>query len=342
MKTTKKLRSAAGLTISMTILATLLTACGGGGGGSAAATTGTPTTTLNVTPGKGKMTGATVTIKDATGLVLGTATTTAACVAGVQIPATAIGPFIISVTCQTVACSYYDEKIQTNVSGTAAMPALQAVVPGVTSNIGVTAATNAAAQYALNTGAPLTAASITTANAAIRASLGLPAGTDILTPPTIIANNADYLAAKTGTGAANLLAYLSAAFAMSAKPGISAIQAIADYGDAWKNAAITPASGVIMPTNSIDTTELTLATSGVDGMTGVPSATIANIASAVAAADTNVTAVNHMYATGISVSGLRAWFSTGSSGVAADIITLSPSATANTYTYTGVTKELLV
>ncbi len=308
-----------------------LSACGGGGSGTAA-TTATPTTSLSVTPGKGIMIGATVEIRDANNNLLGSGPTLATGIASVPIPATATGPFIVSVICQTSACTYYDEKSGLNVSGTAAMPALQAVVPVLTTNIGVTAATNAAAQYALNSGAPLTANSITTANTVVRTSLNLPAGTDLLTPPTIIKDAASYALAKAGTKAADLLADISAAFAMSAKPGVSAMQAIDDYGKAWKQAAITPASGVIMPP-SIDTAALTLAASG------IPTTTL-NAASAVATASTNVTAVNDLYTTGSSASGLRVWFPTGASGVAADIISVTPGTTANTYTYTGVTKEL--
>lgn len=344
MKIKNKLRTAAELTISATMIATLLAACGGGGGGGGAAASA-PTSTFNVTPGKGKMVGATVTIKNAKGNILGTASTTAAGMAGVAIPTSETGPFIIEVSCLSAACSYYDEKTTLNVSGSATMPVLQAVVPGATNtNLGVTAATTAAAQYALNTGAALTPTSIAAANTTVATSLGLPAGTNILTPPTIISDAATYAAAKAGTGAANLLANLSASFAMSAS-GVSAMQAIADYGNAWKQAALVPASGVIMPA-TIDMAALTLATSGVGGMTGIPTATIPNVAAAMTAATTAVTAkmtaVNNMYTTGSSASGLRNWFPTGAvSGVAADIVTLAPGATANNYTFSNVTKELV-
>jgi hypothetical protein len=238
-------------------------------------------------------------------------------VAAVSIPGTATGPFIISVSCLSAACNYYDEKTKLLVPGTTTTPNLQAVVPGVTANIGVTAATNAAAQYALNTGAALTVGSINGANAQVATSLGLPAGTNLLTPPTIIANDTDYLAAKGGTTDGDRLANISAAFAMSAASGVSAMQAINDYGNVWKNAAIVPASGVIMP-STINTAALTLATSGVAGMTGVQVTTIPNIASAVAAVTTtatvNTTAANDLITTTSSTSGLRGWQLTGTGG----------------------------
>ena len=225
------------------------------------------------------MIGALVTIKDANGVVLGTATTTAAGVAPVQIPATAAAPFVVTVSCLTAACTYYDEKTKLSVPGTANMPVLQAVVADKTApNIGVTAVTNAAAQYALNTGAALTPASIAAANDTVATLMGLPLGTNILTPPAIIKNDLDYQNSKLGTTAANLLANLSASFAMSAS-GVSAMQAIADYGNAWKAAAITPASGVIMPA-SINTAAMITATSGVGG-TGIPTATIPNVANTI-------------------------------------------------------------
>lgn len=320
MKIKNKLRTAAEFSISATIIATLLAACGGGGGGTAATT---PTSTINVTPGKGKMVGATVTIKNAKGVALGNAPTTTTGIAGVAIPATETGPFIIEVSCLSAACSYYDEKTKLNVPGSATMPALQAVVPGATNtNLGVTAATTAAAQYALNTGAALTPTSIAAANTTVATSLGLPAGTNILTPPTIIANDADYQAAKGRTTAADLLANLSASFAMSAS-GVTAMQAIADYGNAWKVAATTPASGVIMP-GSINKAELTLATSGVGGMTGIPTATIPNVTAAMTTATAtvtaNITAVNN-FLTDMTTTGLREfrpgqqWQNSNASGV---------------------------
>jgi hypothetical protein len=344
MKIKNKLRSAAELTISMTIIATLLAACGGGGG-STAATAAAGTNTVNVTPGKGLMYGATVTITDTAGLVLGTGTTTGAGFAGIAIPSTATGPFVVSVSCLTAACTYFDEKTGLSVTGSAAMPALQAVVPGVVANIGVTAATNAAAQYALNTGAALTATSIVAANTTVATQLGLP-GIDILTPPTIIGTAAAYTAAKAGTTAADKLASLSAAFAMSAS-GVSAMQAIADYGNAWKVAAMTPASGVVMPA-TINAAAMIAATSGVAGMTGIPTATIPNVASTVAAAGTaataSITATNNLIAAGTSTTGLRAYnqqSALSSASAVATVTTLAAGATAGSYNATGVIDRLV-
>lgn len=305
MKIKSKLRSAAELTVSMTIIASLLAACGGGGGGTAATAAAT-TNTINVTPGKGIMIGALVTIKDALGNVLGSSTTTASGVAPVNVPATATGPFVVTVSCPA-GCTYFDEKTLTTVSGSATMPVLQAVVPGVTANIGVTAATHAAAQYAQNTGAPLTPTSIAAANDTVATLMGLPTGTNILTPPTIISNAATYNAAKLGTTAADLLANLSAAFATSAASGVNAVQAIADYGNAWKIAAMTPASGVIMPT-TINAASLVAATSGVGGTTGIPVATIPNVAATISATITSIassTAATSSFLTDISTGGMR-------------------------------------
>lgn len=276
MKIKNKLRTAAEFAISATMIATLLAACGGGGGGAAATT---PTSTFNVTPGKGQMKGATVEIRDAAGVLLGSASTGTTGIAGVAIPATATGPFIVNVVCNTAACSYYDEKTSLFVSGATGTPNMQAVVPGVTANIGVTAATNAAAQYALNTGAALTSISINAANTTVATQLGL-TGIDILTPPSMISDSISAASAVAGTSAADKLANLSAAFAKAAS-GVSAMQAIADYGNAWKNAA---ASGVIMPT-SINTAALTAAASGI----AIPTTTIASsvIATSVASAKMN-------------------------------------------------------
>lgn len=353
MKIENKLRTAAELTVSMTIIAALLTACGGGGGGTAAKTAAA-TSTFNVTPGKGIMIGALVTIKDANGVVLGTATTTAAGVAPVQIPATAAAPFVVSVSCLTAACSYYDEKTKSNVPGAPGMPVLQAVVADKAAlNIGVTAVTNAAAQYALNTGALLTPASIAAANDRVATLMGLPLGTNILTPPTIISNDIQYKALQNGTTAADLLANLSASFAMSAS-GVSAMQAISDYGSAWKAAAITPASGVIMPP-SIDQAAMILATSGVGGMTGIPTATIPNVATnitATAAGYAASTTATNNFLTDLTTTGMRefkAGFQTqylnGASTVTDTIyptgITLSATLANGIYTVTHSLKELI-
>lgn len=76
MKIKNKLRTAAELTISATMIATLLAACGGGSGSGTAATV-PGSNTVNVTPGKGKMTGATVEIWDANHNLLGSGPTLA-------------------------------------------------------------------------------------------------------------------------------------------------------------------------------------------------------------------------------------------------------------------------
>jgi hypothetical protein len=259
MKLKPALRKATELGIGLTALATLILAGCGGGGSSATSgggtttgtTTGVATTSLKVTPGKGIMTGANITILAADGTtVLGSAVTantgTAnAGTAAVSIPTSSTGPFIVSVSCPAT-CSYFDEKTKSTVSGSATAPAMLAVVPSAADlNVGVTAATNAAAQYAIAAGA-LTTASAIAANNIVIAKLGLTGVTNLLTPPTIISDAATLTAAQAGTTAADKLANYSASIAIAAS-GVSAIQAIADYGNAWKQAAITPASGVILP-----------------------------------------------------------------------------------------------
>ncbi len=307
MSIKRNLRKAAELGIGLTALSTLILAgCGGGGSSSSSSgvggNIGSSATTMNVTPGKGVMIGAVVTIKDANGNVLGNASTTNAGVAAVSIPSTATAPFIVSVSCPA-ACQYFDEKTMAMHSGAANMPPLLAAVPtaGVT-NIGVTAATHAAAQYAIAAGA-LTPAAVTAANNTVIAQLGLTGVADILTPPTIINSQATLNAAKAGATDADKLANYSAALAQAAS-GVTAIEAIAAYGDAWKQAALVPASGVILPP-TIDPAVVTL-----NAPTFVV-APIANIASAVAAQTqqvaSEVAAVNHMLADG-TAGGLREWF----------------------------------
>jgi hypothetical protein len=253
MQLKSALRKSAELGIGLTaVTALILAGCGGGGGSTSTNTTNnkTPTAavkiTTTVTPGKGIMVGAIVMIKAADNTtVLGTATTTAAGTADVSISSTATGPFIVSVSCPA-SCTYFDEKTVAMVSGSASAPAMLAVVPGTAeTNIGVTAATNAAAQYAIAAG-PLTTTSVVAANNVVIANLGLTGITDLLTPPTIISSSATLSAAQAGTSAADKLANYSASIAIAAS-GVSAIQAIADYGNAWKQAAITPASGVVLP-----------------------------------------------------------------------------------------------
>ena len=100
------LKKAGELLVFGAIAGLLFAGCSGSGGGDTAAA---PTALLTVTPGKGLMTGATVVIKDANGNTLGNATTSAAGVAAVSIPASATGPFIVSVICPS-SCQYFDEK----------------------------------------------------------------------------------------------------------------------------------------------------------------------------------------------------------------------------------------
>lgn len=278
------IRKATELGIGLTAISVLILAGCGGGASTDSRDTNTPTAAVKittVTPGKGIMKGASVVIKDAGGNTVGSELTTDAGTAAVTLASTATGPLVVSVTCPAT-CTYFDEKTGAMVNGSASAPAMLAVVPSVAYlNIGVTVATNAAAQYAIAAGA-LTPTSVIAANNVVIAELGLTGVTDLLTPPTIISDSATQAAAQSGTSAADQLANYSAAIAVAAS-GVSALQAIADYGDAWKNAALVPASGVILPA-SIDA-----------GLLGTaaptfPATTIPNVTSQVAAATSAVAA----------------------------------------------------
>ena len=225
MQFTPALRKATELGIGLAAIATLILAgCGGSKSSSNNNSTVTPTAavTIKVTPGKGIMTGASVVIKNASGVQVGTGTTTAAGIASVTLDQSAVGPFVVTVNCPA-GCQYFDEKNMVLVSGSATTPSLLAVVANAgNTDIGVTAATHAAAQYALATSAPLTATSVTVANDAVIAALGFPAGTNILTPPTIIKDAATLAAAQAGTTAADTLAKFSAGVAIAAS-GVTAL-----------------------------------------------------------------------------------------------------------------------
>ncbi len=305
----RNLRKAAELGVGLSALSALILAgCGGGGGNSASSSgtngnNGASATTMNVTPGKGVMIGAEVTIKDANGSVLGRAATTSAGVAAVSIPPTAMAPFVVSVNCPST-CQYFDEKTMTMHSGASNMPPLLAVVPSVNvANVGVSAATHAAAQYAMASGV-LTPATVTTANNMVVAQLGLTGVADILTPPRIISDAASLALAKSDATDADKLAHFSATLAQAAS-GVTAIEAIAAYGDSWKQAALTPASGVILPPSI----NLAVVTQNAPAIIVAPP----NIASAVAAQTQQVAAeiaaVNHMLADASATGGgLREWF----------------------------------
>ena len=340
-------RQAAELGIGLTAVTTLILAgCGGGGGGTTTQNPNTPSAAVritSVTPGKGIMKGAIVVIKDASGNTLGTETTTAAGTAAVSLAATTSGPFVVSVTCPAT-CTYYDEKSGAMVSGSASAPAMLAVVPGASElNIGVTAATNAAAQYAIAAGT-LTPTSVLAANTAVGTLLGL-GSADILTPPAIISDAATYTAAQAGTTTADKLANYSAALAMAAS-GVSAIQAIADYGTAWQQAATT---GIVTMPASIDTAALVAAAPAIP-------TTIANVASQVAAAtsaaSSAVAAVNDWVAE-VSVPGNSSgyWENTyyaNAAAMASGVLTTevhgwtdSVVVSGNTLTFSGSDKKLV-
>lgn len=342
MKFNPSLRKATELGIGLTAIATLILA---GCGGSKSSDTGTNNTatptaavTIKVTPGKGVMYGASVVIKNASGVQVGTGTTSATTGdASVTLTTGATGPFVVSVSCGT-GCTYFDEKTMALVNGSATTPAMQAVLPGAGStDVGVTAATHAAAQYALNSGT-LTPTSVIAANDAVRTLLGLPAGTSVLTPPAPIKDAASLTAAQSGVTAADQVAKISAAMSIAAS-GVSAIQAINDYGAAWKQAALVPASGVILPA-TINPVALTLAASS------VPTATISNVSAAVTLANTAaasaVADVNAFLAEAV-VAGnsndFNYWSNTNASAVVtthamASKMAFSATATANNFAVT--------
>lgn len=229
------------LSILFLLVALVVAGCGSGGG----ASTPTAAIPIVVTPGKGLMVGATVAVKGANN-VQATGVTTLAGTATVELPSSASPPFIVSVSCPDT-CQYFDEKSLTMVSGSSAMPAMLAAVPSTgNTSIGVTAATHAAAKYALAKSPVLTATSVSDANSQIVTTLGFPAGTNILTPPTIISDAASNASAKSGATSADVLANFSASIAVAAN-GVSALDAINDYGTAWANTASNPMSSVVIP-----------------------------------------------------------------------------------------------
>jgi hypothetical protein len=327
-----KFRRSAEAGFALTAIATLILAgCGGGGGGNTTNGSGggSATTTISVTPGKGVMLGALVSIKDANGMLLGSGTTTTGGLATVSIPITAVAPLVVSVSCPTT-CQYFDEKTLTMVAGSSAIPDMLAVVPSTSNpNIGVTAATHAAAQYVLASG-PLTPASVTAANNAVASQLGLVGVTDILVPPRIINDAATLAAAQTGTTPADRLANFSASLALAAS-GVSAIDAIASYGNAWKQAALVPASGVIMPP-SINPAVVTQ---------HIPTfvANVPNVASAVATQTqqvaASVAAANHFFSDATSANGLREWLPSFGAGVP-DVVHIHKLISIGANRYSGV------
>lgn len=344
MKFNPSLRKATELGIGLAAIATLILA---GCGGSKSSDTGTNNTatptaavTIKVTPGKGVMYGASVVIKNASGVQVGTGTTSATTGdTSVTLTAGATGPFVVSVSCGA-SCTYFDEKTMAMVNGSATTPAMQAVLPGTGStDVGVTAATHAAAQYAQNSGA-LTPASVLAANDAVRTLLGLPAGTNVLTPPAPIKDAATLTAAQSGVTAADQVAKISAAMSIAAS-GVSAIQAINDYGLAWKQAALVPATGVILPP-TINAASMVVAAPS------VPVVTISNVAAAVTLANTAaasaVADVNAYLAEAVTAGNSNSWWiqaqTFNASGVATSTTLVAQrmsftATAANTYSATG-------
>lgn len=224
------------------IAALMLAGCSGGRGGISAGVSSTP---LSVIPGKGLMVGALVKVlAPVSGSIYATALTDLSGEASFMLPNTVSGPLLVSVTCES-NCRYFDEASGSMVSGVNGI-SLLAMIPDLSqSTVGVTAATHAAAQLVMASGVP-DEAGILAANATVGKYLG--GISNILTPPRIIRDSTSLAAALSGSSDADRLASISAAIAKAAS-GVDAIQAIVDYGSAWRNALLNPGSGVILPTS---------------------------------------------------------------------------------------------
>jgi hypothetical protein len=167
----------------------ILGACGGGGSDPVI-------TKLSVTPALGAVYGGVVSVFNSSGVLLGTATTSATDgKAEVNMSNYSAGtPVVIKVNLP-VGASYFDEKTGANVAITSANTvSLLSVMPAVATGqaVGVTPITNMAARLSgLTTSSPgtvslartLTAESVYTAVATTNLVLGLPANTNILAAP---------------------------------------------------------------------------------------------------------------------------------------------------------------
>ena len=161
-----------------------LSACGGGGGGGSS--TAAADTTVTVSPSLGKFSaGAHVKIKTPGGTVLGSADTTSAGTASINV-GTYSGPLVVEVTGDTTV-TYYDEgQAQSKPFG--ASEVLRAIAPSVQTAVGVTPATHAAVEAikSANSGnipAAITSSTISTANNKIATALGI---SDVLLAPKLV------------------------------------------------------------------------------------------------------------------------------------------------------------
>jgi hypothetical protein len=166
-----------------------LVGCGGGGGGSAVAQDQPVVNNVTVSPSLGKFSaGAHVTIKNAAGTSVGTANTTDAGTATVNI-GSHTGAVVIEVTGDTNV-TYYDEgSKRSQPFGAAAV--LRAIAPSAATAVGVTAATNASVESikSNNGGAiptAITSDAINTSNNKIAVALGI---ADVLQAPKLVDAN---------------------------------------------------------------------------------------------------------------------------------------------------------
>ena len=160
------IRKSAEIGVSMTIIATLLAACGGGSGGGVANTG----TTFYIIPALGKFKdGATVNIRDSKNNLCGTGFT-AGGTAPVLIPSTCTGPFIVQAGMGQTD-QYFDEGLNKYMPTSGV--GINAVLPDTTrTSIGVTALTHIAAGRLITaSGVSVNPATVTATNNAISALL---------------------------------------------------------------------------------------------------------------------------------------------------------------------------
>ena len=218
-------------------------------------TTTTATTSLSVTPVLGAVYGATVSVYNASGVLLGTGTTDASTgeVSVTLVGYTAGTPVIIKVTL-AAGSSYFDEKSGTVIPVTAASPvSLLSVMPAVSSGqaVGVTPLTNMAAKLvgltasAVGT-APLataiTATNIYTAVAKTILALGLPSNTSLTAAP-VAATYANPIPATDSMGKILALMAKNSTYANAAAQADALVAAVNTDGT-------IPAGGAIAATNT--------------------------------------------------------------------------------------------
>jgi hypothetical protein len=237
-----------------------LVGCGGGGGGGA--TDQPVVNNVTVSPSLGKFSaGAHVSIKNAAGTSVGSADTTAAGTATVNVGSYS-GPIVVEVAGGTNV-TYYDEGTKSS-SPFGAAAVLRAIAPSVSSAVGVTAATNASVEAIksapANGGAipaNITSDAINTSNNKIAVALGI---ADVLQAPKLVD-------ASTGTTldigtAADKYALQLAALAQLASTGKTALDVAVDIAkdlqDGILDGKFTPATGPVVPNAATTYTQATV------------------------------------------------------------------------------------